>query len=410
MSKKQALRELVIERLMVAADEIFALIEQAFAVHEEEVRQKWIKPKEPKEGQHKEAGVQIPFVPPEAHLEHTEAEQTQCDSLFLQFSPLKSEENINKQTFLQQDLAQENRERTTREVCGAKEADDSSALPPGHSKNSPSCSDTDDSEDWNTSADKRNQNDAEESDTAKNKDGQKDSSSRKRRKRRKMQHEPNQGDLVIKREREEQLDTCMQIGAITDAVSFEATAQTSANAASMSWISLLTQPMQSTDPVVLMHEMLAKQDILLQQQEQIFSLLSTSQLQIPECSLNYKDLPIRDHQVLMGMEARLQDQDYRTKLINHLGLIGGKDIRDTVFRIMKRVFSNTLAMKTNWRGINGKSPFASLKLKDVIIAAVWKNPLTPTASAHEVEKYIKRWLQLAIDREGGRRRRTKPLD
>lgn len=56
-----------------------------------------------------------------------------------------------------------------------------------------------------------------------------------------------------------------------------------------------------------MHEMLAKQDILLQQQMQIFSLLSA-----PECSLDYKDLPIRDHQ---GLETRLQDHDYMTKLV-----------------------------------------------------------------------------------------------
>uniref|UniRef100_A0A8C6TPX0 DUF4806 domain-containing protein n=1 Tax=Neogobius melanostomus TaxID=47308 RepID=A0A8C6TPX0_9GOBI len=203
----------------------------------------------------------------------------------------------------------------------------------------------------------------------------------------------------------------MQSGTICDTALTDASlAQTSAHASSPSWISLLSQPAQSTDTVALMHEMLAKQDVLLQQQGQIFTLLSASQLQAPECSLDYKDLPIRDHQGLTGMEVRLQDQDYRTKLINHLSLIGGTDVRDTVFRIMKRVVSHSLATKTNWRGINGKSPFASLQLKDVIIAAVWKNPITPTASACEVEKYMKRWLQMAMDREGGRRRRAKPQD
>ncbi|KAK7930645.1 hypothetical protein WMY93_007040 [Mugilogobius chulae] len=156
----------------------------------------------------------------------------------------------------------------------------------------------------------------------------------------------------------------------------------------------------------LMHEMLAKQDVLLEQQARIFSLLSSSQ-PLPDCSLDYSDLPLRDPQGLVEMEAKLQDQDYRNKLIKHLSLIGGMDARDAVFRMMKRVLSNNLATKSNWRGMNGKCPFASLQLKEVIIAAALKNPLTPALSACEVERYIKRWLQLAMDREGGRKRRAK---
>lgn len=310
---------MVVQRLMAAADEVFALIEQAFAEHEEEVRLKWTKHLEPKEPLPKQ-DVPTRLAPPEAHLEHTKAVQTQCEPpvfvpfgespVFVPFGPSKSEVNVNKPASLQQDPCDQ-----PTEPRGVQGPPGSSKLPPGRQETPPSCSDTDDSEDWETSADKRTQNDAQESDTANNTDSQRDGLSRKRRKRRKRQHEANHGDVVVKKEREEQLETCMQLGAITNVVSLEEAAQTSANTASTSWMNLLTQQLQTTDPVVLMHEMLAKQDVLLQQQEQIFSLLSNSQLQVPECALNYKDLPIRDEQTLSGIEARLQDEDYRTKLV-----------------------------------------------------------------------------------------------
>uniref|UniRef100_A0A667YNN4 Uncharacterized protein n=1 Tax=Myripristis murdjan TaxID=586833 RepID=A0A667YNN4_9TELE len=96
--------------------------------------------------------------------------------------------------------------------------------------------------------------------------------------------------------------------------------------------------------------------------------------------------------------------------INHLSLVGGFDIKDTVWRIMKQTITNNLAKHTNWRGINGKMAMSSLQLKNVVIAAVHKNPLTAKASEHEIELWIKRWLQLAADREGGRKRRALHAD
>lgn len=39
------------------------------------------------------------------------------------------------------------------------------------------------------------------------------------------------------------------------------------------------------------------------------------------------------------------------------------------------------------------------------LAAVRRNPITGAAAEAEVEKVMKRWLQLAADRDGGRKRR-----
>ncbi|XP_049897756.1 uncharacterized protein LOC126388602 [Epinephelus moara] len=88
-------------------------------------------------------------------------------------------------------------------------------------------------------------------------------------------------------------------------------------------------------------------------------------------------------------------------------VIGGVDIKDTVWRIMKHLFTNSLAKQLNWRGVNGKTAFHSLQLKDVITGTVRNNHLTATATDQEVEAYIKRWLHLAGDRDGGRREREE---
>lgn len=48
-------------------------------------------------------------------------------------------------------------------------------------------------------------------------------------------------------------------------------------------------------------------------------------------------------------------------------MLGGVDVKDTVWRIMKQAIKNDLAKTVNWRGVNGKTSFQSLELKSVVI-------------------------------------------
>uniref|UniRef100_A0A8C4T8C4 DUF4806 domain-containing protein n=1 Tax=Erpetoichthys calabaricus TaxID=27687 RepID=A0A8C4T8C4_ERPCA len=80
---------------------------------------------------------------------------------------------------------------------------------------------------------------------------------------------------------------------------------------------------------------------------------------------------------------------------------------DTVWRIMRQTFTNSLAKQLNWRGINGKTCFHSLHIKDIVIDAVRRNSVTSRATTQEIEMWIKRWLHLAADRDGGRRARME---
>lgn len=54
--------------------------------------------------------------------------------------------------------------------------------------------------------------------------------------------------------------------------------------------------------------------------------------------------------------------------VNWLGLIGGADVRDCTWRILKRVIANSLAKNLNWRGVNGKTSLATLQLREVVIS------------------------------------------
>nr|XP_023849253.1 uncharacterized protein LOC111968001 [Salvelinus alpinus] len=160
---------------------------------------------------------------------------------------------------------------------------------------------------------------------------------------------------------------------------------------------------------VLIREMLTKQEMILEQQTLILRLLQTAQQNGAEYAIEGGLLPLKDQQSLQRLETDLQGADFKLKLINHLSLIGGCDVKDVMWRLMRHTISNALAKNMNWRGVNRKISLGSLRLREVLIAVVRKNPLTSKASESDVESVMKKWLQLAAYREGGRRRRDRSV-
>ncbi|KAA0721245.1 hypothetical protein E1301_Tti018142 [Triplophysa tibetana] len=164
-------------------------------------------------------------------------------------------------------------------------------------------------------------------------------------------------------------------------------------------------PQQSSETGML-REVLTKLEMVLDQQTTILRLLQLREVQVQPFDIEESSLPLQDLPHLHSLEERMQQSpEYKQKLVNWLGLIGGTDVRDCTWRILKRVIANSLAKNLNWRGVNGKTSLATLQLRDVVISAVRRNPLTANAAETDVEGTMKRWLQLAADREGGRKRR-----
>ncbi|XP_051783243.1 uncharacterized protein LOC114651264 [Erpetoichthys calabaricus] len=165
--------------------------------------------------------------------------------------------------------------------------------------------------------------------------------------------------------------------------------------------------------LAILRNILVKQEMVM---EQVKVILKTVQdLHEKCCSDSGSDpvlekdiLPLQDLTSMQQLESDLAvGGDLKKKLITLLGIQGGIDVRDTVWRIMRQTFTNSLAKQLNWRGINGKTCFHSLHIKDIVIDAVRRNSVTSRATTQEIEMWIKRWLHLAADRDGGRRARME---
>ncbi|XP_062393174.1 uncharacterized protein LOC134080643 isoform X4 [Sardina pilchardus] len=118
--------------------------------------------------------------------------------------------------------------------------------------------------------------------------------------------------------------------------------------------------------------------------------------------------PLMDLRELEKQEVWLENAantPAKTKMIAYLGAIGGKDLKTTVWKIMSTLIHNNLGKQLNWKGVNDKRAFSSLLLKSVIIRGVRKNPHYTKTTDSEIEKLIIRWLNLAGDRDGGRKQR-----
>ncbi|KAK2881489.1 hypothetical protein Q8A67_018757 [Cirrhinus molitorella] len=163
------------------------------------------------------------------------------------------------------------------------------------------------------------------------------------------------------------------------------------------------------ETTALLHKLLTNQEMILEQLKMIqMNLQKTGQPAQEQDSLKGEVLPLKDVTALLALEERLrEEEDLKNEMITTFSVIGGVDIKDSVWRIMKHCFTNPLAKQLNWCGINGKTAFHGLHMKDVITGTVRNNKLTATATNQEVECYIKRWLHLASDRDGGRREREE---
>ncbi|KAM9385276.1 uncharacterized protein KZ484_006842 [Pholidichthys leucotaenia] len=98
---------------------------------------------------------------------------------------------------------------------------------------------------------------------------------------------------------------------------------------------------------------------------------------------------------------QVDDSAFVNVLENHLGLIGGTDVKETTRRILTAGLAPEVQRKFVLMGSQTKRKFDELKLKKVICNAVRRNALTKTTDA-EICAEVKTFLQTAGDRNGGR--------
>ncbi|XP_073730188.1 uncharacterized protein [Misgurnus anguillicaudatus] len=161
----------------------------------------------------------------------------------------------------------------------------------------------------------------------------------------------------------------------------------------------------------LLREIIAKQEVMCDMQRNLLRIVQDLS-STPTPHGHHMDgsfLPLRDAEALLALDHDIKtNPEKRKDLVLTLGLAGGVTLKDTVWRVMKMLLQNDLACKMNWTGLHGKTSFRCLEVKNVV-TAIRRNPGCRQSTNQEVEQWLRRWLYLAGDREGGRKRRSTVL-
>ncbi|KAF6776257.1 hypothetical protein AHF37_04222 [Paragonimus kellicotti] len=115
---------------------------------------------------------------------------------------------------------------------------------------------------------------------------------------------------------------------------------------------------------------------------------------------------IRTHHELDALESTLDDQTNFDSFVHSISRIGGTDLRNVVKRILTSLVHKDIAKTINWRGINGKIKFSTMRLTSAIKDGVMRTAGFEGTTGESVEKYVKRWFKNAGGRDGRRYKRN----
>ncbi|XP_025269013.1 uncharacterized protein LOC112639407 [Camponotus floridanus] len=82
----------------------------------------------------------------------------------------------------------------------------------------------------------------------------------------------------------------------------------------------------------------------------------------------FQDLPLQNKNDLDVIEAKLiNDKSYRSQMIKQLTRVTCKDIKTSCTHLMRKIFSNDLAVHYSWYGAKKKEKFSQLHICIVIM-------------------------------------------
>ncbi|KAJ8014661.1 hypothetical protein DPEC_G00017960 [Dallia pectoralis] len=117
-------------------------------------------------------------------------------------------------------------------------------------------------------------------------------------------------------------------------------------------------------------------------------------------------LPLLTLQDLENFDDQLRaDSTFKKKVITKLSLSGGKNLKETVWRVCTKIFDQNLSTQLNWCGRGQKTGLKSRPIHQVLLSAVLRNPAQQNSTEADVEMTVRNWLRLSRDRNGGRQRR-----
>ncbi|XP_043468222.1 uncharacterized protein LOC122502304 isoform X3 [Leptopilina heterotoma] len=80
-----------------------------------------------------------------------------------------------------------------------------------------------------------------------------------------------------------------------------------------------------------------------------------------------KTFPLKDLSELAKLETDLVAEEFYQDVLSYLNKIGGKNVKDAVYSMLRKVFCNEVAAQFSWLGCKGKYRFSSLEVTKVIL-------------------------------------------
>ncbi|XP_063232477.1 uncharacterized protein LOC134536615 [Bacillus rossius redtenbacheri] len=106
--------------------------------------------------------------------------------------------------------------------------------------------------------------------------------------------------------------------------------------------------------------------------------------------------PLASLTAVEELELLLQNPSYFDSVVFYLKTLGGVNITDVTFSVMKKILSNEVAMEYSYFGFKGKKTFKNLKLSEVVISVVRCHVRDATEKA--VGDRVAAWLKHARTR------------
>ncbi|CAI6363437.1 unnamed protein product [Macrosiphum euphorbiae] len=108
--------------------------------------------------------------------------------------------------------------------------------------------------------------------------------------------------------------------------------------------------------------------------------------------------PLSSHDELNDMEQKIQfEKDFKNKVVCELIRVGGKSLKDMIYKMMKKIFADTLLQKFTYFGLRNKCNFSTLYTNKAIFDAIRKSKYK-AATDDEIVVIIGKWLTTSSSR------------
>eukprot|EP00102_Acyrthosiphon_pisum_P026802 XP_016664012.1 PREDICTED: uncharacterized protein LOC107885091 [Acyrthosiphon pisum] len=152
---------------------------------------------------------------------------------------------------------------------------------------------------------------------------------------------------------------------------------------------------------VEMRQIQSNQSVMFEHFESILTHLQGNNTYTDKKSLSQNDfhdcpLPLDNNIDLNTIEDKIAgDHQFKSRLINELSYIGGKNCKAMVKRLMSKLFTDDLLSDYSYTGKKGKKPFSTLFICSVIFDAIKKQVKFSNIPKNEIEETIKQVLAQA---------------